>query len=219
MSLLNSGWYDCYGRASLKNRRLKTHRKKIKRTGILNAPKDARILDVCCGQGEMLDLLRDEGFLNLTGVDVMPKEQLESLTQHPGWTYLESDATRLPFEKESFDWILCMHALHHLAGPENIEIFLSRAVELLKPGGNLCVVDHFDSPLLRSIFGLIESPLGNLFPWTRSFRVQLREEHADIWGYLNQWPQVKAKVQAERFSGSLYEEKLFFFYFKFRKRD
>lgn len=219
MSVLNSCWYDCYADASLKRRRVRTHYKKLRQMGILGASKQAKILDICCGHGEMLDLLHEDGFTDLTGVDVMPAAVLETYTKHLGWVYVESDALKLPFEKHSFDWILCMHALHHLGGVKNVGAFLDQAVSLLKPGGCLCVVDHFDSWLLRSVFWLIESPLGCVLPWTRSFRKQLQQEHDDIWGYLNQWPQVFGELSKKPFSEGSYNQKYFFFYFKFQRKD
>src|SRR5207302_1909141 len=48
---------------------------KLARTGILGLPGQAKILDAGCGKGEALAYLRQFGYRNLTGADVLKHEE------------------------------------------------------------------------------------------------------------------------------------------------
>jgi len=75
-------------------------------------PKDSSILEVGCGAGCELDLLRDMGFTNLKGVDLNP-EAVE-FCQGKGLCVIEADAERLPFKDGSFDLVMTNGLLIHI---------------------------------------------------------------------------------------------------------
>ena len=54
-------------------------------------------------------------------------------------TFVEGDATSLPFETASFDLVCCRRTLHHIARPELVVAQLARVA---RPGGRVFVDDQ-----------------------------------------------------------------------------
>jgi SAM-dependent methyltransferase len=75
------------------------------------APRDARVLDVGCGDGLISAALQARRpDLNLRGIDVLPR----SRTHIPVEMF---DGARIPFGNESFDIVLFSDVLHHTSDP------------------------------------------------------------------------------------------------------
>jgi SAM-dependent methyltransferase len=75
------------------------------------APRDARVLDVGCGDGLISAALQARRpDLNLRGIDVLPR----SRTHIPVEMF---DGSRIPFGDESFDVVLFSDVLHHTSDP------------------------------------------------------------------------------------------------------
>ena len=208
-------WHDAYRSKALAKRRWATHLKKLKRIGILSAPKESRILDVCCGEGEMLELLSAQGMKSLIGADLAPKSPAGGGEGH--WHYVATSANRLPFKPGTFDWVLCAHSLHHLGGLANIEALLEDAYTCLKPGGKLVLIDHYDSIQLRLALAVLCSSLAVVTPYTRAFRQQYLEEKEFMYDYLDHWPQLFDLLGHSKFSAFSLKKGLLFFYYTAQK--
>ena len=163
----------------------------------------------------MLDLLAEAGFCHLSGLDLNPPTAVPG--KKSAWQFLQGSALKLPFEENSFDWILCAHALHHLPDYRNIAQLLQEAWRCLRPGGRLALVDHYDSPWLRLAFGLLSSPLAELTAWSSAFRKQLAAEIEPLTDYLNHWHDAEKMIRQSPFGSTELHKDLFFFYFSGRK--
>jgi len=76
------------------------------------------ILDVGCGEGFTIDrLLRVNGRLPIQGMDHDWPALLRARGQHPKVLFQMGDIGRLPYANESFDLVLCLEVLEHLAEP------------------------------------------------------------------------------------------------------
>ncbi len=165
-----SAWHAAYTSAQLVARRTSSHKRKLQRLGVLRLPRDARVLDLCCGAGEALRILHAEGFTRLSGSDITIDPEL---AKEP-WAHLvASDACSLPCEPGSFDAVICMHSLHHLGGVVRVGKTFEDSIRVLGPGGRLFVIDHYDSPQLRAAFWGLSKPW---LTWPtaglRNFRLQ-----------------------------------------------
>jgi SAM-dependent methyltransferase len=85
----------------------------------LNLPLDAKILDLGCGAGYFLDVMKEKGYTDLTGVTL--SEGDIKLCQSKGHTIKKYDLSFLPkkdgYIDESVDFIFLRHALEHSPYP------------------------------------------------------------------------------------------------------
>ncbi len=208
----SNSWHEVYASGPLKTRRFRKHSKKLKSIGVLDLPRDSKILDIACGGGEMLDILTAEGFTDLTGLDVY-----EDTGEARPWKYVQGSATRLPFSENTFDIIICAHALHHLNSSDEVKTLIAQADACLKPGGKLIIIDHYDSLQLRLSFALLRSPLAVLTAWSRDFRKQLILENEVLYNYLNKYAEIDALIHSTSFKNVTYTKSMFFFFFSGEK--
>lgn len=104
----------------------------------------ARILDVGCGTGRNLDLLRSLGFAKLVGVDRNP-DLVTGVVQR-GFTCLTPEQLETE-NTEPFDLVLMSHIVEHFHHAELLD-FLERYLKRLRIGGYLVII----TPLFSSVF-------------------------------------------------------------------
>lgn len=122
-------------------RRLEARRLLRAATGLA---KDARILDVGCGDGFHLGLLRDFGRpgWHLEGVDADARAVTRA--RDNGIVVHEGTVESADLVGSTFDFVLLIQTIEHVADPQAV---LRRVGELLRPGGRLLVVtDNTGSP-------------------------------------------------------------------------
>lgn len=113
---------------------------------------DARVLDLCCGTGDMTFALRrqaGESAAKILGVDfshaMLQRANDKSAGKSLRW--VEADALRLPFPDEQFDLITAAFGFRNLA---DYDAGLREMVRLLRPGGECGILD-FGEP--RGLIG------------------------------------------------------------------
>lgn len=110
-------------------------------------PDDARIIDIGCGDGFHLELLRDFGRKSwqLEGVDADARAVNMALTK--GLSVHLGLVENLPLLPGSYDLALLIMTIEHLSVPTQM---LSSVRQLLRPGGRVVIVtDNTDSPDFR----------------------------------------------------------------------
>lgn len=97
----------------------------------------ARVVDIGCGEGVFLDLLREQG-RHAVGVDASPSEV--ALARARGHEVHEDDAVAfLRAHPGGFDGVFCAHVIEHLP-PAAAVAFLDAARAALAPGGVLALI-------------------------------------------------------------------------------
>ena len=122
-----------------------------------------RVLDVGCGRGEILRNTARMGAqafgIDYAAVAVRLSKNIAAHEAEEGYQVgvYQASALYLPFEAETFDRILMFDIVEHLYPPE-LDLALSEARRVLKPGGRIIVhtapnvwYDRFAYPVVRMV--------------------------------------------------------------------
>jgi ubiquinone/menaquinone biosynthesis C-methylase UbiE len=187
-----AGWLSAHYEQPFYSRRVAKLPAKLAALGVLDLPREAHILDTCCGKGEALALLRQYGFRSLTGADGCRHAEWGQAT---GITFAACDVRQLPFADGTFDAVLNLHALHHLGDARGVAAFLGECARVLKPGGRLFILDFPSSLQIRLAFWALKQRVGAVTPGLRNFARILDEEWDYLMTYLADWPAVQTVIQ------------------------
>lgn len=117
---------------------------------------DARILDLCCGTGDMAFALRREmrdSQARILGADfshaMLQRASGKSRAFHSQPAWIEADALNLPFPAEHFDLVTSAFGFRNLA---DYDAGLREIVRVLSPGGECGILD-FGEP--KGLFGSV----------------------------------------------------------------
>jgi ubiquinone/menaquinone biosynthesis C-methylase UbiE len=105
---------------------------------------DERVLDSGTGSGALAFALAPH-VREVVGVDLVPEllEQARKRAERfPNVSFVEGDATKLPFEYGSFDLAGSLRTLHHIARPE---LAVAQLTRVTRPRGRVLVVDQIAS--------------------------------------------------------------------------
>lgn len=116
-------------------------------------------LDLACGSGRYLNILREHGAAQVMGLD-LSREMLTAAQSHQK-ILLQGDLCALPLASESFDLVVCGLAVGHV---ENLCSLIAEASRVLKAGGEFLYSDFH--------------PFGALAGWQRTFRDKDGKEFA-----------------------------------------
>ena len=119
------------------------------------------LLDCGCGSGPMISLLYEKDpTKNYTGLDITPKMiEVARSKNLEGVNWVIGDCENLPFEKDSFDAIICSNSFHHYPNPQ---AFFDSAKRVLRVGGRLILQDYTASKFVLWLMNHTEMPLANL---------------------------------------------------------
>jgi ubiquinone/menaquinone biosynthesis C-methylase UbiE len=95
-----------------------------------------RALEVGCGTGRWLSLLRDQAAI-VSGLDGSANMLQRARERLPGADLRHGSAEHLPWPAASFDLVLCNNALHHFPDKRG---FMKEAARVLAPEGELLVI-------------------------------------------------------------------------------
>jgi ubiquinone/menaquinone biosynthesis C-methylase UbiE len=98
-------------------------------------------LDVGCGTGVLATRLAEAGY-EMSGVD--PSDGMLDILRErtPGIRAVQGSGTSLPFTDDTFDLVLTVAVMHHIAEPEDVRRTLAEMVRVAKPSGRILVWDH-----------------------------------------------------------------------------
>ncbi|WP_323127061.1 class I SAM-dependent methyltransferase [Rubrobacter marinus] len=113
-----------------------------------------RVLDVGCGAGVLARSLSAQG-ARVVGVD--PNEQALALAREavPEGKFYRAGAQELPFADRSFDGAVFLNSLHHVPEP-GMHAALREAARVVKPGGNIVVIEPLATGSFFSVLRLAE---------------------------------------------------------------
>jgi demethylmenaquinone methyltransferase/2-methoxy-6-polyprenyl-1,4-benzoquinol methylase len=125
-----------------------------------------RVLDACCGTGDLAIAARKAGAGNVVGVDFSERMLERARRKAPELEWMQADVLGLPFEDASFDAAVVGFGVRNV---EDLEAVLRELRRVLRPGGRLGILE-ITTPrgLLRPFYKLwfdrIVPLLGRLLP-------------------------------------------------------
>jgi ubiquinone/menaquinone biosynthesis C-methylase UbiE len=182
LSCVNEHWESAYNRFETPAEEREKFARRFTELGIDQLSRDTALVDIFCGRGNGLAVLRDWGFSNLTGVDLSP----ELLERCPGSVRrIVADCTDLKFDPDSVDAFIVQGGLHHLPHiPEDLDACLRAVHRSLKPGGTFYVVEPWNTLFLRIVHAITRTrPARALVPRFDAFSTMVEEE----WETYHQW--------------------------------
>ena len=130
------------------------------------ANRDARVLDVACGTGDLSLTLCERGKARVLGIDfcrpMLDIAAAKASKSGLSLPFVEGDALDLPFADRSFEAATIAFGLRNLT---SVEAGFKELLRVLKPGGRVAVLEFSKpkAPLLRSLFGIYFTKLLPLF--------------------------------------------------------
>jgi demethylmenaquinone methyltransferase/2-methoxy-6-polyprenyl-1,4-benzoquinol methylase len=130
-----------------------------------------RVLDACCGTGDLALAARDAGAGEVVGVDFSEPMLERARRKASDLEWVQGDLLALPFADGSFDVATCGFGIRNV---EDLEAGLRELGRVLRPGGRLAVLEITrPTGLLRPFFRLwfdVLIPLaGKLLPGGKAY--------------------------------------------------
>ncbi len=181
------------------------------RLALADASRNARVLDLCCGSGDLCFLAEELGAGMVVGADfTLPMLDVARRRRRGGnfrSRFIQADALRLPFPDSSFDVLTIGYGLRNVA---DIPAALSEMRRVLAPGGRAVVLDFGkpDHPLPAALY---RAYLGTVMPAVGWIFHGDPQTYAYIPASLERYPAqrgVESLMRAAGFSDVRYEERL-----------
>lgn len=123
---------------------------KTKAIKALNIQPRSKVLDLCCGTGDLCKIIKKlHPNCDVVGVDFSQQMLDIAKKENPNITFWEADATKLPFEKNSFDYIVMGFGLRNI--PEKNKA-LEEIYRVLKTNGKFLHLDFGKHNFASKIF-------------------------------------------------------------------
>jgi demethylmenaquinone methyltransferase/2-methoxy-6-polyprenyl-1,4-benzoquinol methylase len=124
-----------------------------------------RVLDVCCGTGDLAIAARRAGG-DVAGLDFSEQMLERARRKAPEIEWVRGDALALPFEDESFDAATVGFGVRNV---EDLEAALRELRRVLRPGGRVAILEITTpvgvlSPFYRLWFDRVIPLLGKVLP-------------------------------------------------------
>jgi demethylmenaquinone methyltransferase / 2-methoxy-6-polyprenyl-1,4-benzoquinol methylase len=97
-----------------------------------------RVLDACCGTGDLAVAARRAGAAEVVGLDFSERMLERARRKDPGVEWIRGDLLLLPFEDESFDAATVGFGVRNVA---DLERGLAELRRVLRPGGRVGILE------------------------------------------------------------------------------
>src|SRR5256885_1788961 len=161
------------------------------------AQPDARVLDLCCGTGDMtLALRRKATTSKILGVDFSHAMLERATKKSPRLNWVEADALSLPFPASHFDLVTSAFGFRNLA---DYDAGLREIARVLKPGGECGILD-FGEP--KGVMGsLYRIYFKKLLPRVGTMISGVRGPYAYLPASVERFPQPQEMLDRMRRAG------------------
>lgn len=174
--------YDLGNKVLSFNLHKRWNRKLVKELLKENSP--MKVLDLCAGTGDIALEFAKNGTKHVTLLDFcqpmldIAKNRAEKHGIHPSFSYIEGDATNLPFEENSFSLISVAYGIRNIENPLRC---IQEAYRVLEPGGAFGILE-LTRPKNRFMGAMHSAYLSTFVPLVGSLITKEKQAYQ----YLNQ---------------------------------
>lgn len=97
-------------------------------------PTEIKVLDAGCGNGKNMIYLQNKG-ISVKGIDF--SEKLLQICRDKKLDVEEADIRNLPFNNNSFDYVISIAVIHHLSKESDRHKAITEMLRVCKPGGKV----------------------------------------------------------------------------------
>jgi demethylmenaquinone methyltransferase/2-methoxy-6-polyprenyl-1,4-benzoquinol methylase len=202
-----SGRYDLLNHLLSFNLDKRWRARTVSRVSPILKRNDARVLDLCCGTGDVLLALENQGAW-VAGSDFCHPMLLEAHRKSPRAPLFEADALALPLKDDSLDLVTCAFGFRNLA---NYEKGLHEFLRVLKPGGVAAILEFSQpvNPIFSRLYWFFSM---RLLPWIGGKISGSREAYSYLPESIRNFPgadDLAAKIRAAGFQNVEFERMTF----------
>ncbi len=183
-----AGHYDLLNHLLSFNLDRRWRARTVNRVAEILARPDARVLDLCCGTGDVLLALEDRRKAQVFGSDfchpMLVEARRKIAARHFRSTLFEADALALPLADESLDLITIAFGFRNLANYGN---GLKELRRVLKPEGAVAILE-FSQPTNRAFGALYGFFSMRVLPWIGGMISGSREAYSYLPESIRKFP-------------------------------
>ena len=174
----------------------------VKRVADVLARPDAKVLDLCCGTGDvLLALAAARAGVTIFGSDfchpMLIEAQRKIAAQKIRSPLFEADALALPLASDSLDLITVAFGFRNLT---NYRHGLEELARVLKPGGALAILE-FSQPNNRAFAGLYGFFSTRVLPWVGGMISGSRDAYSYLPESIKKFPGAEGLAEQMRAAG------------------
>jgi len=158
---------------------------------------EARVLDLCCGTGDLMLALEQDRGAPVLGSDFCHPMLLGAARKTSRSPLFEADALQLPLAGDSLDVVTIAFGFRNLA---NYEAGLAELRRVLKPGGILAILE-FSQPPNRAFAACYNWYSGRVLPWIGGAISGSRDAYAYLPESVRKFPGAEELAALMRRSG------------------
>jgi len=149
---------------------------------------DVRVLDICCGSGDLMLALEQASRGSILGSDFCHPMLIEArnkiLSRHSSAALLEADALSLPIPDASVDLVTVAFGFRNLA---DYGAGLTEILRVLAPGGTAAILEFSTPPnaLFRGVYGAYSR---HVLPWIGGILSGSREAYSYLPDSMSKFP-------------------------------
>jgi SAM-dependent methyltransferase len=129
------------------------------------------ILDIGCGTGTILGLLKRKGFRNLAGLD--PSEECSRIAKEKHGVHVNRGGLSDELDIGQFDFVILSHVLEHI---QDLRKIVFRLHDFLRPGGRL----YIEVPDAYNFLSLADPQTGSGWDFSKDLFAQFCPEHVNF---------------------------------------
>jgi demethylmenaquinone methyltransferase/2-methoxy-6-polyprenyl-1,4-benzoquinol methylase len=172
-------------------------RRTVRRVRHILARPDARVLDICCGTGDLMIALANGGRATVLASDFCHPMLVAARKKATGARLFEADALHLPVRDASLDLITVAFGFRNLT---NYEAGLREMRRVLKPGGMAAILE-FSQPRNALFASLYYFYSRQILPWIGGMLTGSRDAYQYLPESIRKFPTASELADEMRAAG------------------